>query len=85
MIDTYFDRCDAASGFRSTARFIDSNDPRYFAGQLYATVIDRNVAEARLRIADQVEVHHWLHSHELRQGIRMGGLRSNFDSNGRRR
>lgn len=83
MIATYFDRCDAASGFRSTARFIDQNDPRYFNHQLYATMLDRNVAEARFNLAHVIARSHTYHLFELRVGTRMGVFGSNFDSNGR--
>jgi len=55
MIDTYFDRVDAANGYKSTASRPIWEDPRYYDGQLYATMIDKNVAMAKeavkLRIA----------------------------------
>lgn len=55
MIDTYMDRCDAAAGTWRTDRdqAVQSlyDDPRYFNGSLYNTMIDRNVAEARYELA----------------------------------
>ena len=52
MIDTYFDRADAATGYRPTPVVYPdmSDDPRYFNYQLYNTMIARNVAEAKYNL-----------------------------------
>lgn len=51
MIDTYFDRADAAQGFTPTRSAPVHDDPRYFMGQLYVSTIARNAAEARFNLA----------------------------------
>lgn len=51
MIDTYFDRADAATGYRPKTCAPSYEDPRNFGGQIYNTMIDRNVAEARYELA----------------------------------
>ena len=89
MIDTYFDRVDAATGNWRTQR--DNSvqqlydDPRYYNGSLYATVIDRDVAEARDRLADSVSRTHAKHARELRLGIKLGHLGSLFQASGHRK
>lgn len=50
MIDTYFDRADASTGYKVVLSAPISSDTRYFRGQLYATNIDRSVAEARFNV-----------------------------------
>lgn len=52
MIDTYADRADAATGYEPTPRqAADRDDPRYWNGGLYDTVISRMAAEARYELA----------------------------------
>ncbi len=51
MIDTYFDRVDAAQVFTPTRSAPVQDDPRYYGGQLYASTIARNAAEARDNLA----------------------------------
>lgn len=79
MIDTYFDRADAALGYprRHQSKPV-WEDPRYYNGQLYATMIDRNVAEARDRLAGALDraVRH--HLWEIRLGVRLGSDKSIF-------
>lgn len=55
MIDTYFDRCDAANDYKSTASRPIWEDPRYYNGSLYSTLIDRNVAEAKANLASHID------------------------------
>lgn len=69
MIDSYFDRCDAASGYKPTARYLDQNDARYFGGQLYATVIDRMVAEAKFEMQGQLAFLVTHHKRQIRDGF----------------
>jgi hypothetical protein len=84
MIDTYMDRCDAASGYLSTTRFIEE-DPRYYNGQLYATVIDRNVAEARSKLQLALIQTHAAHAYEMAVRIPLGHRRSLFTHEGLRK
>jgi len=62
MIDTYFDRADAATGYEPTAGVQPMHeDPRWYAGQLYSTMIDRDVAIAKNRLTWFIEarvIHH---------------------------
>lgn len=67
MIDSYFDRADAAARNWRTDRDQSLqamyDDPRYFRGSLYSTMIDRNVAEAKYNLAyfiDTAVLHHKL-------------------------
>jgi hypothetical protein len=53
MIDTYFDRADAATNWKRTRDHKLQeiyDDRRYFQGNLYSTMIDRNVAEAKFNL-----------------------------------
>lgn len=47
MIDTYFDRTDWPTWMNPKHQPKHWDDPRYFNGSLYSTVIDCNVAEAK--------------------------------------
>lgn len=89
MIDTYFDRVDAAQGYRDretlSSFYYTYNDPRYYNGQLYCTMIDRNVAEAKDRLASML---HWeceVHRREMRLDIKPGSLGSLFTTSGKRK
>ena len=89
MIDTYMDRADAATGNWRTQR--DNSvqqlydDPRYYNGSLYATVIDRNVAEARDRLTGVIDRAVQQNRRELRLGIKLGHLGSLFQASGHRK
>lgn len=78
MIDTYFDRVDAAQGYRPAPCRPASEDPRYWNGQLYATMIDRNAAVARERLAGYLNYAARHHLWEIRLGIRLGSDLSIF-------
>lgn len=65
MIDTYMDRCDAASGYRPEPAKSLIDDPRYFNGQLYETAIARNAAVARHNLAFVIDMLHEHHSFAL--------------------
>jgi len=84
MIDTYFDRVDAAQGFTPTRCAPVHDDPRYFMGQLYASMIDRNVAEARFNLRIFINANWWNHRCELKKGIKLGHRMSMFNTTGRR-
>ena len=83
MLDTYFDRVDAASGYEPTPSRPISEDPRYWGGKLYATVIDRQVAEARAILRWTIGMTANNHRHEIRHGVRLGSQHSIFEANGR--
>lgn len=70
MIDTYMDRCDAASGFKPAASAPAWHDERYFNGRLYATMIDRNVAEARANLEFVIDMLYEHHSFEIYRSFR---------------
>jgi hypothetical protein len=87
MIDSYFDRCDAATGYRptpSTSKPIHE-DPRYWGGQLYATVADRTVAKARAMVRYTIAAAIRYHQREMYCGIPVGSELSEFDGAGRRK
>lgn len=75
MIDTYFDRVDAANGWKSQR---DNKlqelyeDPRYYNGSLYSTMIDRNVAAAK----DQVRLCILARTERVRYEIYRGFMRA---------
>lgn len=86
MIDTYFDRADAAQ--RYPAIFPPQSvheDPRYWGGQLYSTVIARMVAEARAMVRFTVAAAARDHQREMYCGIPLGTKHSVFDGAGRRK
>ena len=70
MIDTYFDRADAALGYKRRESAPVWEDPRYYCGQLYNTVLDRNVAEAKDTVAEAIEWAARRHSDAIVRGVR---------------
>jgi hypothetical protein len=85
MIDTYFDRADAAAGITPTYRPAALDDPRIYAGQLYASVLDRMVAEAKAKVLYAVAWVVWEHKTEMHCGIPVGSKHSLFTSRGLRK
>lgn len=85
MIETYMDRADAVIGFRATPSRPANEDPRYWAGHLYATVIDRMAAEARAKVRWEIATATNDHRREIRMGIRAGSFASLFTKEGRRK
>jgi hypothetical protein len=89
MIDTYMDRVDAATGNwriqrdNSVQQLYDH--PCYYNGSLYATIIDRTVAEARDSLTGVIDRAVHQHRRELRLGIKMGHLGSLFQASGHRK
>lgn len=79
MIDTYMNRADAATGYRPTpTKPVDRDDPCYWNGALYDSVINRMVAEAKYNLrVDIARIHHH-HAREVWRGFsaaraRIGG------------
>lgn len=85
MIDTYFDRADAATGYRAQRTQPIHEDPRYWGGQLYATVADRTVAKARAMVRFTIAAAARDHQLEMQCGIPVGTKNSAFDGAGRRK
>lgn len=88
MIDTYFDHADRATGYHLLTRTPVQpihEDPRYWAGQLYATVADRTVAKARAMVRFTIAAAIRDHQREMYCGIPVGSTLSEFDASGRRK
>lgn len=85
MVPTYMDRCDAASGYQPPQAAPVTDDPRYWNGALYHSVISRMAAEARYNMRLHVMTQLNNHRHEIRHGVRVGSAGSLFESNGRMR
>lgn len=70
MIDTYADRADAATGYRPTpTKPVDRDDPCYWNGALYDSVINRMVAEARYNLRVDIALSHSYHCNMIRAGF----------------
>lgn len=85
MIDTYFDRADAAAGITPTYRPIAPNDPRLYRGLYFASVLDRNVFAAKDRMEQALNAEHHEHLAEMHYGIAVGSKHSSFTAQGRRK
>jgi len=75
MIDTYFDRADAATRYQPSARFVCEDD-RKFNGTLYATVIGKMVAEAKFELQGRLAFSVAHHKRQIMSGFaqaRAGG------------
>lgn len=73
MIDTYFDRADAATGYRATPpQPVDREDPCYWNGALYDSVINRMVAEAKFELQGQLVFVVAHHKRQIRDGFAQG-------------
>ena len=69
MIDTYMDRCDAASGYKPQQAAPITEDPRYWNGALYHSVISRMAAEARYNVRIGIALNHRYHANMVRVGF----------------
>lgn len=71
MLDTYMDRCDAATGYRPPPpKPVDyREDPRYWNGNLYNTVLDRMIAEAKQTLRREIAHIHRYHATMVRAGF----------------
>lgn len=85
MLDTYFDRCDWPVWMQTKQQQPIHEDPRYWGGQLYATVADRTVAKARAMVRFTVAAAARDHLAEMSCGIPVGTKHSLFDGAGRRK
>lgn len=85
MLDTYFDRCDWPVWMQTKQQQPIHEDPRYWGGQLYATVADRTVAKARAMVRFTVAAAARDHLAEMSRGISLGTKQSLFDGAGRRK
>jgi hypothetical protein len=83
MIDSYFDRADAAQASWQAAAEWDSN--LFWRGKIYATKIDRAVAKALEMVAGDVEFLTQAHKAEIRRGIKLDRDASMFCKMGRRK
>ena len=90
MIDTYFDRADnvyrinwlANPNQREEYRKEPSASPRYYKGEIYATLLDRNVAEAKENLRLSVLAASRMHRREVYANIRLGDKHSWFKADG---
>ena len=72
MIDTYMDRADAAAGYRPTPpKPVDRDDPCYWNGALYDSVINRMVAEAKQTLRADLETECIIHRAMIRFGFKI--------------
>ena len=70
MIDTYFDRADRTTGYRATSsQPVDRDDPCYWNGALYDSVINRMVAEAKQTLRTEIAQLHGYHATMIRVGF----------------
>jgi hypothetical protein len=69
MVPTYMDRCDAASGYQPPQAAPDTEDPRYWNGALYNTVLDRMIAEAKQTLRVEIAHIHRYHATMVRVGF----------------
>lgn len=70
MIDSYMNRADAATGYRPTpTKPVDRDDPCYWNGALYDSVINRMVAEARHVLRTEIELEHHIQRNMIRIGF----------------
>jgi hypothetical protein len=83
------DRCDAAAHSWQAARELELQrlyeDPRYWCGQLYTTVVDRMVAEAKHRLRVNLDCDWATHRLEMQANIKLGDSRSIFWPTGHRK
>lgn len=70
MIDTYFDRADRITGYRATPpKPVDRDDPCYWNGALYDSVINRMVAEAKFEMQGRLAFVVAHHKRQIRDGF----------------
>jgi hypothetical protein len=68
MIDTYMDKASWPT-WMSPSPAVDRDDPRYWNGALYNTVIDRMVAEAKQTLRIENDQFHRYHATMVRVGF----------------
>jgi hypothetical protein len=75
MIDTYMDKASWPT-WMTPSPAVDRDDPRYWNGALYNTVIDRMVAEAKFELQGQLAFSVAHHKRQILNGFaqaRAGG------------
>jgi hypothetical protein len=82
MIDTYFDRASWPTWMTLKPQSPHWDDPRYFNHQLYMTMIDRNVAEAKVNVNAVIQNRAAWHRVEIQAGIKLGHPESVFKPDG---
>jgi hypothetical protein len=82
MIDTYFDRASWPTWMQLKPQPNHWKDPRYFNHQLYSTMIDRNVAEAKANVLHLINNRVSWHRVEIGNGITLGNPESVFKTDG---
>ncbi len=85
MIDCYRDPHDWQrwKGQRDNAVQQQYEDPCYFNGSLYATLLDRNVAMAKFQLMCALERDIRYHLFEISQGVQVGTRDSVFNAQGK--
>ena len=83
MIDTYFDRVSWPTWMDRKSQSKHWEDPRYFNHQLYMTMIDRNVAEAKANVHGVIQNRAALHRVEISNHIKLGDADSVFSADGK--
>ena len=82
MIDTYFDRTSWPTWMTLKPQSTPFDDPRFFNGSLYSTMIDRNVAEAKCNLRHMIDNRVSWHRVEIDNGITLGDPDSVFNADG---
>jgi hypothetical protein len=82
MIDTYFDRASWPTWMTLKPQPKHWEDPRYFQHQLYMTMIDRNVAEAKANVRSMIDNRVSWHRVEIGNHIKLGDEDSVFKPDG---
>jgi len=83
MIDTYFDRVDWPTWMQLKPSTKHWEDPRYFNHQLYSTMIERNVAEAKANVHGVIQNRVSWHRVEIGNHIKLGDAESVFKPDGK--
>jgi hypothetical protein len=80
MLDTYFDKKDWPVWMSSKSSAPAFDDPRYYNGSLYTSVISRDVAQAKDAIKRHIDTICAWHKVEIESGLSVGHPDSVFDS-----
>lgn len=78
MIDTYFDRVDAATGYRAKKSAPVWDHPYYFRGIIYDSSIARDAAEATYNVDYAIHLSARAHMYEIKKGIAINSPKSIF-------
>jgi hypothetical protein len=82
MIDTYFDRTSWPAWMNLKPSTKHWEDPRYFDHQLYSTMIERNMAEAKANVRKIINNRVSWHRVEIGNHIKLGDPESVFNADG---